>query len=384
MKDYTTLKEGCLTPAALQDVPGFCRRFGLEGIEVFMDDVKNRTEVLFAAETEKEALVDRLAAGSVKRIHCSYWAYPTSFLTKHSFSQLEERFGGLTAVREYYGDLTGAHMYARWCQEYELATALGAQSYTFHLIDYAPIDGMWDFTISKADIRQAMISMLQHFLNELLDRGLIGPDSPQIELENAGWGLEHGMQTAEDYAMLYRQIYDPFHKVKLGWDINHLLHALGADAGSGAARFYLPDSEITPEMNRLQAEYGHDPSLFAVKWLEHNILHPDLAGKVGSIHLSDCGLKDTQYFTNGIFTGEYYQNISALKTWEEREEYGVGIVLSKYDNHLVLGTGVLEPVYVKAMIGALAVHSPECVILHELKNSTDLEQNLRRQLDCIA
>ncbi|SET75041.1 hypothetical protein SAMN05216313_11356 [Enterocloster lavalensis] len=35
MKDYTTLKEGCLTPAALQDVPGFCRRFGLEGIEVF-------------------------------------------------------------------------------------------------------------------------------------------------------------------------------------------------------------------------------------------------------------------------------------------------------------------------------------------------------------
>ena len=53
MKDYTTLKEGCLTPAALQDVPGFCRRLGLEGIEVFMDDVKNRTEVLFAAETEK-------------------------------------------------------------------------------------------------------------------------------------------------------------------------------------------------------------------------------------------------------------------------------------------------------------------------------------------
>ena len=122
----------------------------------------------------------------------------------------------MAAGREYYGDLTGAHMYARWCQEYELATALGAQSYTFHLIDYAPIDGMWDFTISKADIRQAMISMLQHFLNELLDRGLIGPDSPQIELENAGWGLEHGMQTAEDYAMLYRQIYDPFHKVKLG------------------------------------------------------------------------------------------------------------------------------------------------------------------------
>ena len=84
MKDYTTLKEGCLTPAALQDVPGFCRRFGLEGIEVFMDDVKNRTEVLFAAETEKEALVDRLAAGSVKRIHCSYWAYPTSFSVSYT------------------------------------------------------------------------------------------------------------------------------------------------------------------------------------------------------------------------------------------------------------------------------------------------------------
>ena len=56
-------------------------------------------------------------------------------------------------------------------------------------------------------------------------------------------------------------------------------------------------------MALLQAEYGRDPERFAVKWLEHNILHPDLAGKVGSIHLSDCGLKDTQYFTNGIFTG---------------------------------------------------------------------------------
>lgn len=384
MKYYTTLKEGCLAPAALQDVPGFCRRFGLEGIEVFMDDVKNRTEVLFTTPAETEELVRRLQAGCVRRVHCSYWAYPTSFLTKHSFSQLEERFGGLDAVREYYGDLTGDHMYARWCQEYELATALGAQSYTFHLIDYAPIDGMWDFTISKADIRQAMISMLQHFLNALLDQGLISADTPQIELENAGWGLEHGMQTAEDYRLLYRQICDPFHKVKLGWDINHLLHALGSDAGTGTARFFLPDWEITPEMAEIQREYGHDPRLFAVKWLEHNILHPDLAGKVGSIHLSDCGLKDTQYFTNGMFTGAYYQNISALKTWDEREEYGVGIVLAKYDNHLVLGTGALDPDLMKAMIGSLTAHSPECVILHELKNSTDLEQDLRRQLDCIA
>lgn len=382
MKYYTTLKEGCLSPAALEDIPGFCRRFGLEGIEVFMDDVRNRTQVLFETPEEKAALVRRLRAGCVKRLHCSYWAYPTSFLTKHSFCQLQERFGGLDAVREYYGDLTGEHMYERWCQEYELASALGAQSYTFHLIDYAPIDGMWDFTISKADIRQAMISMLQHFLNALSDRGLIDAHTPQIELENAGWGLEHGMQTAGDYAMLYSQIFDPFHKVKLGWDINHLLHALGSD--DTGARFFLPDLEITPEMAEIQQEYGHDPRLFAVKWLEHNILDPKLAGKTGSIHLSDCGLKKTQYFTNGMLTGTYYQEISALKTWDQREEYGVGIVLSEYDNHLVLGTGALDPGLMKEMISALAVHSPECVILHELKNSTDLEHDLKRQLDCIA
>lgn len=383
MKHFTTLKDGCLSSEAENHIRDFCGRFGLEGTEVFMDDIKGRTEILFSSEQDKEALARSLRERCVARIHCSYWAYPTSFLTKHSFSQLEERFGGLDSLRDYYGDLTGSHMYSRWCQEYELATALKAQSFTFHLIDYAPIDGMWDFTISKADIRQAMISMLQHFLCALLDRGLLTPDSPQIELENAGWGLEHGMQTAEDYVMLCSQIYDPLHKVRLGWDVNHLLHALGSDPGSGKARFFLPAAEITPGMSVLEGQYGHDPALLATKWLEHNLLHPGLAGKVGSVHLSDCGLKETEYFTNGRFNGVYYETIRSLPSWEDREEYGVNVVLSKYDSHLVLGTGVLAPGQVKELLGALSGHSPEYVILHELKNSTDLETDLRQQLDCI-
>ena len=60
---------------------------GLEGIEVFMDDVKNRTEVLFAAEHEKKAC--KPSHGRQREADSLFLlGLPTSFLTKHSFSQL--------------------------------------------------------------------------------------------------------------------------------------------------------------------------------------------------------------------------------------------------------------------------------------------------------
>lgn len=383
MQQYVTLKKECFTPEDLSTIKDFCEQFELDGTEVFMDDVCNRTNVLFSNESEKQILVKKLSSSFVKRLHCSYWAYPTSFLSKNNFTQLVQRFGSIEAIKEYYGDLTGKKMFERWALEYELAAALHAQSFTFHLIDYAPIDGMWEFTISKEDILQAMVGMLQHFINLLFDKGLMTPDSPQIEIENAGWGLEYGIQTGEEYAMLYKQLFDPLSKVKIGWDINHLLHAIGYDIKKGIARFFLTEKEITPVMKDLQTQYGNQPDVFAKKWIELNVMHPDVVEKVGAIQLSDCALKKTQYFTNGILSGKYYDDISSLKTWEEREDYGVKIVLSEYDSHVVLGDGIFKPQFAKEFLTQLQQKNKNVVILHELKNSKNMRADLSKQINLL-
>ncbi len=101
----------------------------LKGTEVFMDEVHARTLSLFNSPEELEALAERLAALQVKRLHCSYWAWPTALLTQNRFAFAVEAMGGEEAVRDYYGNLTGAHLYDRWCQEYELACKLDAQAY---------------------------------------------------------------------------------------------------------------------------------------------------------------------------------------------------------------------------------------------------------------
>lgn len=351
----------------------------IAGTEVFMDDVRSRAEMLYETEEEKERLLNWLREQRVKRIHCSYWAYPTSFLTKQHFAELTERFGGEKQVCEYYGDLTGTHMFRRWIQEYGIASELGAQSYTFHLIDYAPIDGMWEFTISRESIRQAMGFMIQHFVNALLEQGLMTEQTPQIELENAGFGLEYGIQTAEDYAFLFSQLYDPYHKVKIGWDTNHLLHAIGMDTQGQRACFMLPEHEKTGEMKHLEEVYGKNPSKFAEKWIAHNILHEEIIQHTGAIQLSDCKLKTEEYFTNGKLNEPYYTKISSLKTWEEKEDYGVDIVLSKYDSHEVLGDGVLDPEDVRKLLKTLEEINPKIVLLHELKNSKEIPTAVEEQ-----
>ena len=372
MRQFATLKKEHVSESALANMPGVCAALGVEGTEVYMDDILSRSELLYTDEAGKESWVRELEKLCVKRVHCAYWAYPTSFLTKHSFTELTERFGSLKAVREYYGDLTGGHMFRRWAQEYALASALGAQSYTYHLIDYAPIDGMWDFSISRADIRQAMVYMIQHFLNHLMDEGLLTEDSPQIELENAGFGLEYGLQTAEDFAFLFEQLYDPMGKVKLGWDINHLLHAVGFEREKGRGAFFLTEGEITPAMRELEEKFGAEPAVFAVEWLRHNLLHPATAARIGGVQLSDCALKETCYFRNGRFIEPYYGAIAALPDWEAKEDYGVRVVLSEYDSHVILGSGILNGEEMRGLLQEAAVHSPDMVLLHELKNSHDM------------
>jgi hypothetical protein len=197
-------------------------------------------------------------------------------------------------------------------------------------------------------------------------------------------GLEHGIQTADDYSLLFKQLYDPFKKVKIGWDINHLLHAIGFDKIKKSARFFLPHNEITVEMKDLELKYGSEPGIFAQKWLEKNILHPEMVYNIGCLQLSDCVLKKIEYFRNGKLTGKYYDTLSELEKREQQENYGVGIVLSEYDSHVVLGEGILVPSKIKNMLLQILVFSPDLVILHELKNSINQYEALKKQKDLLG
>lgn len=383
MLQYATLKKEHVTENEWENMEDLCKKLNVCGTEVFMDDICSRSELLYYSEREKEEVLNLLKKLCVKRVHCSYWAYPTSFLAKNRFSELIERFGGEKAVKSYYGDLTGKHMYDRWMQEYEIATDLNAQSYTFHLIDYAPIDGRWKFTISRNDINQAMVYMIQTFINLLMDRNLMTKDSPQIEIENAGFGLEFGIQTADDYDFLFSQLYDPYQKVKIGWDINHLLHALGWCENKKRAGFYLPEDEINDKMKKIEAECDKDGSDLVMRWIESNVLCPSTVGRVGSIQLSDCVMKKVEYFTKGKFNEPYFSHMINLESWDAKEEYGVDIVLEHYDSHVILGQGGLVPEKVREMLYKVQVHSPEVVILHELKNHTKMSEAVLRQKELL-
>lgn len=351
----------------------------LKGTEVFMDEVHARTLSLFNSPEELEALAERLAALQVKRLHCSYWAWPTALLTQNRFAFAVEAMGGEEAVRDYYGNLTGAHLYDRWCQEYELACKLDAQAYTFHLIDYAPIDGRWDFKIPVSDIRQAMVYMIQRLLNELDARNLLSENSPRIELENAGYGLEYGMQDAPDAAFVLDQLYDPHNKVCLAWEINHLLHATGVDKQTGLGMFMLPEDEKTDAMRRIEAR-NLDAQGLCTAWVIENLLDPRTIHHVGAVHLSDCVAKETAYFVRGRLVEPWSSELDALPSWEDMEEYGVNIVLRDYDSHVPMGTnGALDIERIKDALNTLATQNDDFVILHELKNEADILDAVAKQ-----
>lgn len=380
IKQYITYNEGSLSNEDEKNIAKFLKENSLEGVEVYMNEAHPRTKYLFNTYEDKQKWVKEYSELMVKRIHCSYWASPTSFLTKNRFMELVERFENTDEMIKYYGDLTGAHMYERWAQEYELAAELRAQAYVFHVIDYLPIDGAWDFTITRQEIVQAMIGIVQEFLLYLEKKDLLTVDSPVIELENAGWGLEYGIQTGEDFKVLFEQLYDPLDKVRVAWDINHLLHAIGWNEKKDRACFMLQDFEITPKMHEIQEGYGREPKQFAMKWIESNLLHPATIQKTNSLHLSDCMLKEEEYFRNGRLLSIYGEKIDSLATKEEKSDYGVGIVLDMYDSHIPLGNGVILADEMKKLISKLQISNNVFVLLHELKNSIPVYNDLEKQL----
>lgn len=344
----------------------------IRGAEVFMADLKPRTSPLAETPAEHAALISTLRAAGVRRIHSSYWASPTPFVANMQFRELVERFDGADHVREYFGDLTGAHMFARWCDEYALACELGADAYVFHLIDYMPVDGAWEFTVDRQVVLDAMIVLTQQLLRVLGEHALTDESSPVIELENAGWGLEFGAQTADDFVEVFAKVYDPASRLRLGWDLNHLLHAVGLADGKGA--FLLPDAELTPDMRELERRAAGNIRDLSADWIARNVLDERLIDRISALHVSDCTSKEVEYFRNGVLN----QAHAIDGDWDARKAEGLRIVLEHYDNHVCLGDGVLDPTEVRRLIATIAGRHP-LMVLHELKNAPDVWAELDRQ-----
>lgn len=349
---------------------------GLHGVEVFMNDLKARTQPLWSTDTERDELLATLRSANVRRIHSSYWASPTAFVAGVNFGELVRRFDGVDRVRKYFGDLTGRHMFTRWRQEYEAAAAIGADAFVFHLIDYMPVDGAWAFSVTRETVLDAMIVLTDRLLRELEEFELITEESPLIELENAGWGLEFGAQTADDFSRVFGSAHDPLNRLRLGWDLNHLLHATGVEDGN--AVFLLPAEEISPAMAKIQHEAAGDLAALSHMWITENILDPRLIDRVSALHLSDCPAKEAEYFRNGLL--EEGHRIAG--DWEERQAEGLRVVLEHYDNHVVLGRGVLDPAAIRHLIKQIADRQP-LTVLHELKNESDVWAALDQQREAL-
>ena len=385
MKKYLSYSVNNFTEEDTAGLDAMLKEYGFEGTEISMWDELHPSVDLFTDEESKQAWIKRFEALRVKRLHSSYYSYPTYFLTKTHYADFVRLYDGTENIKNYYGDLTGQHVFERWCQEYEIARDMKLDSFVFHLIDYECIDGAAEITLSREEILQGMVCLLQTFLNYLLERGLVSENSPVIELENAGFGLEYGVQRADDYNFVLSQIYDPYDKVRVAWELNHLLHATGKGEEDGSARFMLCDFEITPQMHKLEDEYGSDAKAFCMKWLECNILDERLAGKIHALHLSDCVLKDTEYFRNGRLQGEYGEKIDSLKTRAEKEDYGLDILLTNYDSHVPMGCGgVIVKEDMLRIIGELEKQNPELQLLYELKNSKPIAPAIKKQVEFLG
>ena len=346
----------------------------ITGAEIFCTSIKDRELPLYESEEEFETQAALLKKSGVKRLHASYWASPAAFLYKLQEDELYDHFGGKAEVLAYYSDESGQHLFERWCQEYALAAAIGAEAYVFHLIDYFPIDGVWRFSVTRKQILDCMVRMTADFVQQLEKRGLLTDTSPVIELENAGWGLEYGVQTAEDFASLFDTVNDPYDKLRVSWDINHLLHAVGVRDGRGC--FFLPEHEINERMSNLQNDFGNEPAKFALEWVKSNLLHDAVKHKVHGIQLSDCVMKEHQYFTEGWMEMPWRETLESCESWDEKESYGVDIVLTHYDSHVPLGKGILSGAEMMKVLAELDEVGLDYNLLHELKNSTDLTADL--------
>lgn len=349
-------------------------KYKLDGTEVSLTSLVPRENLLFRTEKEKQTVIKQLNNIKAKRIHMSYWAEQVDFLEKVNFHQLVERYGLEQSVREYYSDLTGEHIYERWAQEYEIACEIEADAVTFHLIDYFHIDGLWEFTNTRDTIINALGSITNHLLDTLEKKGLL-KNGPVIELENAGFGLEYGVQTADDYVRIFEGAKDNYKKLRVGWDMNHLLHALGYDEEKQQAVFFITEKELNSTMITLQKQFGHNPELLAEEWVKLNILDERLINRVASIHVSDCKIRQKIIFVNGKLTKDLYQKMNKLTTDEKKEEFGVELVLRYFDSHLPLGTTLKN---VKEIF-----EIPRISVVHELKNNELDEEILNKQLQAL-
>ena len=377
MKEYVTIKTENLSLlkgrflALMELFPT------LQGAEVYCADLVEREKPFYNNEKEFCHLAEFLKENGVKRLHASYWASPSSYLCGIVKDELYSHFGGEDGVKAYYTDLCGTHLIKRWAQEYAVAKEIGAEAYVFHLIDYFPIDGLWRFAITPQQVLECMAQITDMFLKELGKQNIICQNSPLIELENAGWGLEYGTQTAKDFEYIFSKVEDTHNRLRISWDVNHLLHATGQRDGKGC--FMLPCNEITEDMVAIEKQYGNNPQLFAYQWVKYNLLYSKTADKVSSIQLADCVLKEHQYFTQGYMEYPWRTQLESCATAEEQENYGVEIVLGHYDSHVPLGKGILCGNDMLEIIGQLEQMNPQLSILHELKNSTDLTEDLKAQ-----
>ena len=347
---------------------------GLAGVEVFAASIAPRTGLL-PAGVGREALIARLRRARAFRLHASYWGSPTAFLGKIGHAELRRRFASEREFLDYFGDGSGRHQFSRWVDEYRLARDLGAETYVFHMIDYATIDGAWEFEQSREEVLAALSAVLQQLLLRLEEAGLLA-DGPLIELENAGWGLEYGMQTANDAVRVLDAVDDPRGSLRIGWDLNHLLHALGADPGTGRARFLLPDDDLDDDMRELADQRGDD---LLDCWLESQLCDPRLRGRISSVHVSDCALKSREFFRRGRLIGDAAEEQRRLPGTEQQRDFGLSLVLDHYDSHLPLGRGCLDGERLVGLLHRLDGENPGFAVLHELKLSRDVPTDLAEQ-----
>ncbi len=243
-------------------------------------------------------------------------------------------------------------------------------------------------------LRQTVV-YLSRFEAHLKQAGLLTGEHqlPTIGIENAGWGLEYGIQTASDYRRLFaflEEVRCPLREVvTIDWDFNHLLHPL-CRTPSGTASFMLPEEERTDEMRALQDTFGEEPAPLAARWIETNVLAHDLLPRVRCIHISDSSWKNAPIFTRCQAVGEYLERLTQEQDPDLRAAIGEELVVTHYDNHLHLGhpRGMLTQDHIAPVLQALAreqtvrgfdgATSPQLVILHELKGypfvSTDGER----------
>ncbi len=371
---------------------------GVSSAETYVPSLKPREVALWRSSSELSELLRELAQRRTSQLHCSYFGNPSCLFAgpqTKAYNALKSNFGGASAMQSYYGDLSGEHAIERVCDEYELAIHAGLDHYTAHFgIDYSFSDGMYDYAkeygFDRHDVLQACVLQTETYLRRiyerLLSKNLLGKQValPTIGIENAGWGLEYGIQDSSDFKALFTHLEDrnvPLRElVMVDWDLNHLLHALGRDRSSKRASFFLPEDEITEVMHRLVSETKGECAALAMRWISENVLDPKLLPRVRCIHLSDCSWKSEAYFARCQAVGVHLRTLEAETSPEQRAALGEQMVLTYYDNHLHLGSadGMLEKRFFAPFARALQAEEARrsstlhverpLILLHELKN----------------